>query len=206
MAAAHGLILLLQYLHEHGCPWDIKTCVEAAKTQHLDCLLYALRNGCSSEQLCSVLAYHDQLEGLKAARECGAQWTTDTCRRAIQGGSVRCLTYALTNGAPTTGDLCAHAALYGQLECLELCHRRRQLRSTEVCRCAAKRGSLECLKFAHENGYPWSPEVCFNAAQAGHIDCLLYARKHGCPTETFSEGFLRCWDTVKKDVLKNIGL
>ena len=36
----------LKYAHEHGCPWDILTCMYAALNGHLDCLQYAHENGC----------------------------------------------------------------------------------------------------------------------------------------------------------------
>ena len=35
----------LKYAHENGCPWDKKTCSEAALNGHLECLQYAHENG-----------------------------------------------------------------------------------------------------------------------------------------------------------------
>ncbi len=33
-------------MHENGCPWDLWTCLYAAKYGSLECLKYAHENGC----------------------------------------------------------------------------------------------------------------------------------------------------------------
>ena len=44
--ALNGNFVLLKFLHENGCPWDIRTCSLAANYGHLECLKYAHENGC----------------------------------------------------------------------------------------------------------------------------------------------------------------
>lgn len=46
IAAIHGNLECLKYLHNIGCSWDHTVCINAAKNGHLDCLKYALENGC----------------------------------------------------------------------------------------------------------------------------------------------------------------
>ena len=46
LAAGHGHLPALQYLHENGCPWDSDTCMYAATFEHWDCLQYAVDNKC----------------------------------------------------------------------------------------------------------------------------------------------------------------
>ena len=41
-----GELDCLRYAHEHGCPWDEETCIDAAMLGEQDCLRYALENGC----------------------------------------------------------------------------------------------------------------------------------------------------------------
>ena len=44
--ALSGNLVLLQYLHEEGCPWNERTCAAAASGGHLECLKYAHEKGC----------------------------------------------------------------------------------------------------------------------------------------------------------------
>jgi hypothetical protein len=37
---------VLQYAHEHGCPWDEETCAAAAGGDQLECLQYLHEHGC----------------------------------------------------------------------------------------------------------------------------------------------------------------
>jgi len=64
----------LQYAHEHGCPWDEKTCHGAARYGHLECLRYAHEHGCP--------------------------WDEWTCYCAAEYGHLECLRYAVEHGCP----------------------------------------------------------------------------------------------------------
>ena len=56
--ALSGNLVLLQYLHEKGCPWDARTCSAAAKEGHFECLKYAHEQGCPFDKnTCSAAAY-----------------------------------------------------------------------------------------------------------------------------------------------------
>ena len=45
--AQNGNLELLQFLHENGCPWDVRYLfLNAARNGHLECLKYAHENGC----------------------------------------------------------------------------------------------------------------------------------------------------------------
>ena len=37
---------MLQWAHENGCPWDKRTCADAAVGGNLEVLQYAHQNGC----------------------------------------------------------------------------------------------------------------------------------------------------------------
>jgi len=83
----------------NGCPWDTKTCSEAALMGHLDCLKYAHENGCPWDtKTCSEAALMGHLDCLKYAHENGCPWDTKTCSEAAEGGHFDCLKYAHENG------------------------------------------------------------------------------------------------------------
>jgi len=48
-SAKYGKIDCLKYSHEHGYPWNKETIIKAMTHEHLDCLVYAIKNGCPSE-------------------------------------------------------------------------------------------------------------------------------------------------------------
>jgi hypothetical protein len=46
VAALRGHIVVLQWAHDNGCPWDEETCGQAAYFGHSDILQWARANGC----------------------------------------------------------------------------------------------------------------------------------------------------------------
>ena len=48
-AAKSGHLDILKYLHENGAPWNSWTFYYASENNHLECLLYALDNGCQND-------------------------------------------------------------------------------------------------------------------------------------------------------------
>ena len=49
-AAKSGHLDILKYLHENGAPWNSWTCYYARENNNLECLLYALDNGCQNDK------------------------------------------------------------------------------------------------------------------------------------------------------------
>ena len=97
----------MKYLHENGCPWDEKTCSNAAKNGHLECLKYARKNGCPwNEKTCSEAALKGHFECLKYAHEKGCPWNEETFNNAISFSREsesfidRCLLYCYTHECP----------------------------------------------------------------------------------------------------------
>ena len=72
MAAEAGQLAVLQYLCEHGCPWNARTCSMAAVGGHMDVLRYAYDSGCPwNEATCYMAAQGGHLDVLKYARDRG---------------------------------------------------------------------------------------------------------------------------------------
>ena len=94
--ALSGNLVLLQYLHENGCPWDEEACFAAAFGGHLECLKYLHEKGC--------------------------RWDEMTCTFAAHNGHFDCLKYACENGCPWNVWACSNVAGSGHLEFLKYLH------------------------------------------------------------------------------------
>src|SRR5690606_8449029 len=93
VAAYNRNIDILKYLHENGCPWNSKTCIETVRYNNnnldsnnanfklsLDCLTYAYENGCplveSIIYTCISSGFLDCLKYILEQEDCC--WSTET--------------------------------------------------------------------------------------------------------------------------------
>ena len=66
---------MLQWAHEHGCPWDEYTCYNAAAEGHLSTLQWAHEHGCPWNWFtCASAALGGHLSTLQWLREHGCPW------------------------------------------------------------------------------------------------------------------------------------
>ena len=133
IAAFHGHLECLKYLHKNGCSWYACTCSNAAFNGHFECLKYAHENGCP--------------------------WNEYTCADAARYGHIKCLKYAHENGCPWDNWVCYWAAENGHLECIKYAHKNGCHWDKQTCSNAAKNSHFDCLKYAYENGCPYPKEV-----------------------------------------------
>jgi len=99
VAVNHGMIDMLIFLHENGCPWKLPACHFAAFNGHLDCLKYLHENGCPWDELCCNNATENgHLEVLKYLHENGCPWNSFCCEYATQNRHVEILKYLHENG------------------------------------------------------------------------------------------------------------
>lgn len=120
---------LFKYAHEHGCPWDINTCINSAYGGHLDCLTYAHENGCP--------------------------WHTNVCTFAVKNNHLDCLQYAHEHGCPWDTDTCSSAVSYGSLDCLRYRSHNNTLIDNTIHSTGTRvrvHSRKKCLQYAHENG------------------------------------------------------
>ena len=90
--ALSGNLVMLQYLHEKGCPWDKRTCSSALANGQFECLKYSHEKGCPwDERTCTYAARKGHLECLKYAHEKGCPWDKRTCSSALENGQFECL-------------------------------------------------------------------------------------------------------------------
>jgi hypothetical protein len=170
-------IELLKYAHKNGCPWDEKTCSQAAYYQELKCLKYAHENGCPwDENTCSSAAYYGSLECLEYAHKNGCPWNEKTCENAVYNSSMD-LVYA----GDYDGWYSVKKKSKKNLECLKYAHKNGCPWDEKACSQAAYYQELKCLKYARENGCPWDKETCYNGLHWRNNDCFEYAFEKGCP-------------------------
>ena len=88
-AAGGGHLEVLQWMHERGCPWDSWTCAHAARLGHLRLLQWAREHGCPWSELTPALcAACGQLEVLQwvRANDATGEVWNETTVRKYAGG------------------------------------------------------------------------------------------------------------------------
>lgn len=169
MAAKHGKLAMLQYLHNNGFNWSTTTPKIAASYGHLDCLKYLHEHGCP--------------------------WDHQTCRGAVCYKQIECLRYAHKNGCSIQN--CGLMEIPTSLACLQYLHENGCPWSYMTCQIYALRHKLECLAYAHEHGAPWDEDTFIpirgfckygeKAIREKYNDVLQYMRDHGCPGSTLTD-------------------
>ena len=178
-AAAYGHLECLIWARKNGYPWDEYTCSDAAKYGHLDCLMWARKNGCP--------------------------WDEGTCKWATWQGHLDCLIWARKNKCPWNKWVCAYAANYGHLECL-IWARCSQNANTQqcpwdedTCICwAAFNGHLDCLIWARRNRCPWNGKTCYYANVNGYKNILKWIHKNSSPCQCVENIVYEEWDGWKE--------
>jgi hypothetical protein len=116
-AAAGGKLEVVQWAREHDCPWDVLTCAWAAEGGHLDVLRWAREHDCPwDEMTCEFAAESGHLEVLKWARAHDCPWNAMVCARAAYAGNLEVLRWAREHGCEWGLSTCEFAAAGGRLE------------------------------------------------------------------------------------------
>jgi hypothetical protein len=143
----------IQYMHEHGFPWSLRTYHGYAMKNNLDCMRYAHEHGCP--------------------------WNRDALLVSAEKGNLECMLYALEHGCPGQNLVCKVAAQHGNLNCLQCAHEHGCPWDHDTTVAAAQHAikttdpSFACLKYANEHGCPFSV-LSYSAAHiikssAGHL-------------------------------------
>jgi len=183
VAAEHGHLHCLRYLHSCDCPWTGSTYSAAFGSNSLACFRFAHENGCSKAEFrwhknideinidCFVYAY---LHDFKPIQE------SYFLHQALFHNKLLSLQQGHEAGLPIHGAL-RGAVERGYLECLRYLREHGCAWDERVCSVAAGKGFLDILRYAHHHGCPWDERTCMFAAYYGHLPCLRYAHEHGCP-------------------------
>jgi hypothetical protein len=154
IAAKYGQLDCLQYLHEHGCPWDERTSFAAAEKGQLACLQYVIDHGCS--------------------------WNSQTMNVAANYGRLDCLKYLCSLGTSILkmygSAVCSAAAMNGHLECVKYLHENGCPWDIWTVNFAAINGHLNCVQYAHEHGCGVGEKM---SRMFISPNCADYLREHG---------------------------
>lgn len=191
-AAKVGLMSLVQYLRSTGHSWDAGPMHHftslAAQYGQVNCLQYAVENGCILRgDECAIAAKAGNAGCLKYAHEQGGQITARDCEFAVKGGHLACVKYMIACSTQGTINeksstwLCDVAARLGHLHVLQYLHSIGCPTATLTMSHAVLSNHIECLKFLHNSGCAFGPTVLYSAVHSGSIDCVKYLHQHGCP-------------------------
>jgi hypothetical protein len=185
MAAEHGYLEVLQYLHEYGCPWYSNACEMAAKHGHLEVIRYLHEHGCPwTSRACTAAAKGGHLAVLRYLHKTGCRLENGPIYRlAVQHRQLEVLWYLKDHGLlPDDSWEIKEAVRKGDLEAIEFLHTSGYKLNLvgEVMSIAVECGRLEVVKYLHERGCPLLEDMCRKAAGSGNLNVLRYLRQHGC--------------------------
>jgi hypothetical protein len=141
-AAINGHLHVLKYLHENGYPWTDYTTQMAAFKNQVECLKYAVEQGCPipNQIRCGGL------EALNYLKQRGVDWTPEACSSAASQGKLDVLKWAHENGAPW-GMAVMQAIWIGHLDCLEYM----LAQGAHIGQTVKNVGTLDVLKYLWEH-------------------------------------------------------
>ena len=157
-AALRGYLDILKLLKSRGLIMHSSMYLCAAKSGHMEVLLWLRENECPwSDLTCAVAAKYGHMDILEWARANGS-WDEWTCSYAAKGGQIDILKWLRAQNPPCPWN--------------EL-----------TCAYAAENGHLEVLKWMRAQDPPceWDEGTCCYAAIGRHTDVLKWARDNGCP-------------------------
>lgn len=180
-AAAGGRLEMLCRLREWGCPWDVKTCIEAAGSSR-ECLQYALEHGCphNSELVCRRAAETGSLDRLKCARDAGCPWSSAVLEKAARSGDVLCVRYCLERGLAADHDVLRAGVLSGSVSIVHLLLQNRVCPLyAQLIELAVQVGSCLTVNVLSRSGCPWSCAAYDAAVSRNDAKMLRYLLERG---------------------------
>ncbi|GFH47631.1 hypothetical protein CTEN210_04106 [Chaetoceros tenuissimus] len=143
-------LVILKWLHHHGCRWD--------------------------EEFCDSAVLRDNIEALKWARKKGCPWDQRALTAAVENGNVPIIEYCLQNQCPMTEEVCNDAMSVENhnvaLDVLKLLRKYSCPWNESICSDAISGGHFEAMLWAKRNGCPWSEEDFFLLVQKGDMSTL----------------------------------
>lgn len=190
--ANNGLLNLLDWATQHGCPCDFAICSQIAGHRgNIDILEWLTCRGHEfflDLEMCKKAVTNGNLKLIKWEEEnCGHEHFIASCTffsntgwLAAGAGQLEILKWVRKNFYRLDHRVCSSAARGGHLEILQWA-RQNEINWTETtCASAARGGHLEILKWARYNGCNWTETTCASAAKGGHLEILQWARNNYC--------------------------
>jgi hypothetical protein len=113
-AAAHGRPEIAMWAIEHGCPWDDRLCIVAARGNLALLEWLAARGNVCKVPAIDYAAHDGRLEIVKWLRARGCPFGPMTCDMAAKNGHLEVLKWLHENGCPWGESTCREAAAHHQ--------------------------------------------------------------------------------------------
>ena len=184
-------LVMVSFLHEHGCTLDASARFHAARYGCIDILTY-LHTQCSPSNLpseCEQAIICGSLECLQFIHQTCGYVLEETgayslCELASISGNLACLKYLHEHGCPWDHTPYKHAARRGHFECVRYLNEHGCPWNANASEAAAFGGHLRILQYLRVQGCPWDDNATIAASSQGHIECLRYLHENGCPMES----------------------
>eukprot|EP00051_Salpingoeca_urceolata_P011173 m.137988 g.137988 ORF g.137988 m.137988 type:complete len:339 (-) comp17014_c0_seq2:145-1161(-) len=163
IAAEHGHIEAVQWLHDHDVPWNEYDLRAAAQRGHLDVVRWM----------------HDQ----------GCPWTADIAQAAASGGFLDVLKYLREQGCVLDSKTVAMAACGRNTDTIKWLRSVGCEWSPAAVAQAAQQGDKDMICYLLDGGCPMDEQATRCAAMNGHIACLTLLLDRGCPVNTLAATF-----------------
>ncbi|GFH44920.1 hypothetical protein CTEN210_01394 [Chaetoceros tenuissimus] len=198
---------VLKLLRTYSCPWDEKTCEDAADRQNFESLIWAKSNGCPwnpntflkvlSSRSITVIEYflrsENELLSLDGIFErvfsSGGELGPHLGDKISDDSIIAKLKVLRSYGLPLTARACFLAAHLGRLRALQWLKYMECPWDVATCTGAVCGFQPEILKYAHENGCEWNENTygwCFKYATedeplSSSVKMLQYLEENNCP-------------------------
>ena len=208
LAASHGTLDILKWLHTHGFECNGHAWANAARCGHLDIIKWLREN---KNKTYSVYTFEHAVEGqnmeiIEYLYDMNCPFDSKSTRTAASIGNLDILKWLHEKGCSIGLEAAMSASTHGHLDTLEYsldhieygdCGRHHPKTGYDklcyVTAFAAKEGHLDILKWLHERGIPWDSLSCYFAITEKRLKILKWLRENDCP-----------WDTEAYDLgLKN---
>lgn len=215
-AARGGQLECMKFLFQECCPWDPEATLEFAVSQHfqyvsfynqlhnidhpwtddwsiqppvsgyIDCLRFALENGCRTGYgTCNAACRYGLLDCLQLLHQYNVPWSYTTASDAASHGHLHCLMYLYENGCPMDESSAEYAAWSGHLDCLRYIIEQDGLNIDDtLLNAAAESGNVDCLSYLveHSGIDLKTPGSGFGAKFVQHnVATAQYLLNIGCP-------------------------
>ena len=202
-AMQEGDLQVVQHLVEReGHRWSERCATAAIQNNQLECLQYAVANGCTlAANACELAAREGHMDCLVYLHSQKQPLGPNISVEAVRGGDLqssyletRILEYVRNHGGTITQAAFLEAVKLGNLPNLKyLVQQNCVCDAPTAFKAACKYGQLVSLQFLHENGFIWDESVVHmlcrrlvkspvtSTRRQQYEACLHYCVKHCCP-------------------------
>jgi hypothetical protein len=193
-AARNGHLTVLQWLHEHGCPWEADSiCRRAAESGSVEVLQYLKQQGCNlDEDVWRVVAMEGRTQVCQYLHTEQCLWSALACGDAAYCGHVDTLRWLIEHSAPyDTQEVRVSAVASGHIPIImymlgiEPAASAAQL--TELLSAAGAHDQPVVAMLMRQQGAQWPAVLRDYYGHPWSTDVRAWARAEGCTSPTTTD-------------------